>query len=123
MGRPAVDEEEVQVAGRNANCPHEGKSSDEQWRHMSMQLLSSELQESVGRFQMPSLNAFGQAFRCLFSITSHQSKHNRQEIIRVHVGDCFCGMHAGHTTHRMGSGKQAWSICTAPTTSTRPSPS
>lgn len=54
-------------------------SSDEQWHHMSMQLLSPELQESVGRFQMPTLNAFGQAFRCITSrtnastITSHHA--------------------------------------------------
>lgn len=53
-----------------AKAPQQGDSkevlsSEEQWQHLAMQqlLVSPELQESVGRFQLPSLNAFGVAFR------------------------------------------------------------
>ncbi|KAG0555377.1 hypothetical protein KC19_12G165200 [Ceratodon purpureus] len=67
MGRPAVDEAtlkgEDHVQASTEFPQSKELSSAEHWHHMSMQLLRPELQDSAGRFHMPTLNAFGQAFR------------------------------------------------------------
>lgn len=77
MGRPAVDEAtlkgEDHVQASTEFPQSKELSSAEHWHHMSMQLLRPELQDSAGRFHMPTLNAFGQAFRYITSGTNVSS--------------------------------------------------
>lgn len=61
MGRLAVDE--ATEAGDEAPVKPKQQDGEEQWHNLAMQQLQPELQESVGRFQLPSVNAFGLAFR------------------------------------------------------------